>query len=268
MYKKVVLSFFVVFLILVLFLFLPEYASALVYDDFNDNVLNLDKWIPTDFSTTPLITDANIIEANGVLSIDIPSFPTRINIGGAASTVSFFGDFDYRAEWGISQISPDNIVGDKGGVFFEVRNRLIENMPFDRLSISRNWSFSELGQKDWYSSEVTLINRGNVVATGFREAIPSDTAGYFGIQRRASSVQTYYAAINYPDFSDWNLLLEYEGAFIKPVSLIIAANVGRNAHVEFDNVEIKGNVIPEPSSFVFLFTPRFTLLELSCSKYL
>ena len=230
-----------------LFLFSPQHASADTYDNFNDGVIDTDKWDIFDYwylegqgdNTTPAVP---VYEANGSLNID---YPPGSSYGGVRSTALFGGDFDFRTEWNwqydgvpstyeehVAQIGINVQYGDsfEGG---------------DSTHIFRGWesTFPE-GYHDVYMSYAYVNSEWD---SGFGNiTTPTDTSGYLGIERVGSTINTYYSDTNHPNYEDWNLLNQVDNAFTEPVSLNLTAYTGDNTnsfHAEWDNVEIEADKI-------------------------
>ena len=231
--------------LIILFLFSPQNASADTYDDFNDGVINTDKWGIFDYwylegqsdNTTPAVP---VYEANGSLNID---YPPGSSYGGVRSKALFGGDFDFRTEWnwqydGVPSTYEDYVAQ----IGINVR---YDDSSDNSTRIFRGWesTFPE-GYHDVYMSYAYVdgtwhSGTGNITT-------PTDTSGYLGIERIGSTINTYYSDINHQNYENWNLLNQVDNAFTKPVSLNLTAYTGDNTnsfHAEWDNVEIEADKI-------------------------
>ena len=231
--------------LIILFLFSPQNAFADIYDDFNDGVIDTDKWGIFDYwylegqsdNTTPAVP---VYEANGSLNID---YPPGSSYGGVRSKALFGGDFDFRTEWnwqydGVSSTYEEHVaqigINVQYGDSFE---------GGDSTHIFRGWesTFPE-GYHDVYMSYAYVNSEWD---SGFGNiTTPTDTSGYLGIERVGSTINTYYSDTNHPNYEDWNLLNQVDNAFTEPVSLNLTAYTGDNTnsfHAEWDNVEIEAD---------------------------
>ena len=225
-----------------LFLLLSQNASADIYDNFNDGVIDTHKWdiIECWGKTSENMTNpaAPVYEANGSLNID---YPPSSSWGGLRSKTFFAGDFDIRTEWKNWQF--DGFPSTHENYITQIG---IDVQPGDGSDSETSYifrgGFPNMPEEyhDLYVSNAR-VNGQTYQAMG-DVTTPTDTSGYFGIQRVGSTISTYHSDTNHSDYNNWELLHQAENAFTEPIKLNLSAYTGDNTnhfHAEWDNVEVE-----------------------------
>lgn len=217
-------------------LFLSQYVSADIYDNFNDGSIDTDKWMIWEgYNTTP------VVENNGVLNID---YPPGSSWGGLNSKALLGGDFDIRAKWKNWQFdgTPGAYENDVAQIGIQVQHDTGSDWG-EFVYEFRGWfPNNQEGYRDQYVSNAYIDD-----AWRFGEgagSTPSDTSGYFGIERVGSTINTYYSDVNYLNYDNWNQLNQVENAFTEPVRISLRAYTGDHTnsfHAEWDNVEVEAD---------------------------
>lgn len=234
-----------IYLLTITFLlgFTAETKAATWSDNFNDNDIDENKWIIKDHPHNALVE-----EKNGSLNIN---YPPSSSWGGLMSKALFGGDFDVRMQFKNWQFS-----GTPGPLF---------NPPQDVAQIGmqvhhddgtdwgefvyefRGWFPNQpQGYRDQYISGAWVDNAWRPGAG--TTTTQTDTSGYLGIERKGSTVKTYYSDVNDPNYANWSLLNQVNNAFTEPVRLDLRGYTGDHTnsfHTEWDNVQVTAENISD-----------------------
>lgn len=219
--------------------FLSYGPGYLLYDNFNDGVLNNTNW--REHEVYP-VGRTYFKEKNGVLNID---YPPMSSYAGVESHLLFLNDFEIVTQWknwryqGDTGPEKENWVQ----VWLEVRN---EEATRPEPSEDRKGVYIFRGVSPWdnnYGGYVSNYFIGNTFGEESSWSSTEDTSGYFRITREGSIITTYYST----DGINWSKFLE-EDITSEPMRFQLSAYTGdytKEFHSEFDNVRVKTiGVIP------------------------